>query len=58
MSTKTRNLQLLMRALHDCELDDHLVENVSERIAKLRAAESGAQSGVRRAVTLPEISDE
>jgi len=56
MNAKTRRLQVFMRALSASDLRGSLVRNVETEIARIEYERPmGSQSGLRRAVSQPEI---
>ncbi|MDH3715866.1 MAG: hypothetical protein OET44_18695 [Gammaproteobacteria bacterium] len=59
MNTKTRKLQVFMRALSASDMQGNLVRNVETEMARIDAERAvGSQSGLQRAVSLPEMAED
>ena len=59
MNNKTRNLQLFMRALSVTDFEGDMVRNVETEMARIDADRTvGSQSGLQRAVSLPELAED
>jgi hypothetical protein len=59
MNSKTRKLQVFMRALSASDLQGSLVRNVETEMARIDAERAvGSQSGLQRAVSQPETAED
>lgn len=59
MNSKTRKLQVFMRALSTSNMQGSLVRNVETEMARIDAERpAGSQSGLQRAVSAPEPADD
>lgn len=59
MNSKTRKLQVFMRALSASDLEGSLVRNVETEIARIDAERSaGSQSGLQRAVSQADLAED
>jgi hypothetical protein len=59
MNSKTRKLQVFMRALSASDLEGSLVRNVETEMARIDAERlAGSQSGLQRAVSQADLAED